>query len=596
MTRHRTPAAVLLCLAALAAGLATRPAEASVPPAPGWRVTARSVDRGGIETQRIFREDPVEHGVVAVIPRSQLHRMQTMLASNQLIGGTGRDLTTNMCARVHCHVAVNGDRWDLFGHDAGRITGASAIGGELIATQPIPPADPYAHLLIGRDGSMDGTIAYPIIAPDVTAGELTIPVAVNRQPNASTSVITRRYSTESRTPPGTVEFILTAVGGPQSARILNPVTRRDGSGPIPASSLVVAANGPAAIAQAETWWDAVLAAGSATYNTGLGDIREIVGGSPLLLDGNEYGFPTASGDGRQPRTIIGWDATRIWLVTVDGRQPGWSSGITLVEAAQLMRWLGASDALNLDGGGSSTFVDHGLLANRPSLGYQPHVAESLVILPPEGRIGSPPPARALDPACPPGQVPPSPFRDTGGNLHERAITCMAWWDVAAGTGPGAYSPGRSVRRDQMATFLARMLYQAGVPFPAHPPDAFPDDDGSLHEPLIDAMAALGVVGGRADGTYGPSGPVTRGQMATFLARALPMATRAALANTTDYFNDDSGDVHEQAINQITEAGIAGGSADGRYRDGAPVRRDQMASFLARVLASTVQAGHAAPPG
>jgi len=193
-------------------------------------------------------------------------------------------------------------------------------------------------------------------------------------------------------------------------------------------------------------------------------------------------------------------------------------------------------------------------------------------------------------------VPPSPFRDTGGNLHERAITCMAWWDVAAGTGPGAYSPGRSVRRDQMATFLARMLYQAGVPFPAHPPDAFPDDDGSLHEPLIDAMAALGVVGGRADGTYGPSGPVTRGQMATFLARALPMATRAALANTTDYFNDDSGDVHEQAINQITEAGIAGGSADGRYRDGAPVRRDQMASFLARVLASTVQAGHAAPPG
>jgi len=173
---------------------------------------------------------------------------------------------------------------------------------------------------------------------------------------------------------------------------------------------------------------------------------------------------------------------------------------------------------------------------------------------------------------------------------------MAWWDVAAGTGPGAYSPGRSVRRDQMATFLARMLYQAGVPFPAHPPDAFPDDDGSLHEPLIDAMAALGVVGGRADGTYGPSGPVTRGQMATFLARALPMATRAALANTTDYFNDDSGDVHEQAINQITEAGIAGGSADGRYRDGAPVRRDQMASFLARVLAATVQAGHAAPPG
>jgi hypothetical protein len=540
----------------------------------------------------VVRDSPLARGRVAAIPRSQLSRLQTVVASNQLIGGTGRDLSTNLCARLHCHAAVNGDRWDLFGHDAGRITGAVATGGELIATQPIPPADPYAHLLIGRDGSMDGTIAYPILAPDVTAGGVAIPVAVNRQPNASTSVITRRYSTESRTPPGTVEFILRAGGGSQASRQLTPVMRRDGSGPIPDSSLVVAANGPAEIARAVEWWDAALEAGSATYNTGIGEVRDIIGGSPLLLDGNEYGFPTDRGDGQQPRSIIGWNSATVWLVTIDGRQPGWSDGIGLVAAAQLMRWLGASDALNLDGGGSATFVDHGHLGNRPSLGFQQRVPEAIVVLPPEGRIGPPPPARSLDPACPAGRVPPSPFRDVAGNLHELAIRCMAWWRVTTGTGPGTYGPERTVRRDQMATFLARFLYVSGVPLPANPPDAFRDDEGSIHETSIDALAAMNIVDGRGGGRYAPSGAVTRGQMATFLARALREARGASLPNTTDFFADDSGNVHEAPINRITEARVAGGTTDGRYRAGAAVRRDQMASFLARALSLLVDEGRA----
>ena len=53
------------------------------------------------------------------------------------------------------------------------------------------------------------------------------------------------------------------------------------------------------------------------------------------------------------------------LVTVDGRRPGWSAGMTLPEAARLMRSLGARDALNLDGGGSSTMTVRGEVVNRP---------------------------------------------------------------------------------------------------------------------------------------------------------------------------------------------------------------------------------------
>src|SRR6185503_5497574 len=71
--------------------------------------------------------------------------------------------------------------------------------------------------------------------------------------------------------------------------------------------------------------------------------------------------------GRQPRTLAGVRADgTLLLVTVDGRLPGWSVGMTLPEAARLMRSLGAREAMNLDGGGSSTMVVRGEVVNRPS--------------------------------------------------------------------------------------------------------------------------------------------------------------------------------------------------------------------------------------
>jgi hypothetical protein len=53
-------------------------------------------------------------------------------------------------------------------------------------------------------------------------------------------------------------------------------------------------------------------------------------------------------------------------VTVDGRQPDTSVGMTLVEAADLLLALGATDGINLDGGGSTTFVAGGAVVNTPS--------------------------------------------------------------------------------------------------------------------------------------------------------------------------------------------------------------------------------------
>lgn len=102
--------------------------------------------------------------------------------------------------------------------------------------------------------------------------------------------------------------------------------------------------------------------------------EEAVGGFPILLRGGEpapeleAGVQPAFGERRHPRTAVGWSegGSRLFLVTVDGRQPGYSDGMTLRELAMLLRRLGAAEAINLDGGGSTAMVVRDAVVNRPS--------------------------------------------------------------------------------------------------------------------------------------------------------------------------------------------------------------------------------------
>jgi hypothetical protein len=124
--------------------------------------------------------------------------------------------------------------------------------------------------------------------------------------------------------------------------------------------------------------------------------REAVGGRPALLrDSVILGEVDSIGGAsfattRHPRTAVGIarNGTRLLLVVVDGRQQGYSMGMTLRELANLMLGLGARDAINLDGGGSSAFVvadpdSAGALrvANKPSdpSGERP-VANALAVI------------------------------------------------------------------------------------------------------------------------------------------------------------------------------------------------------------------------
>ncbi|MGE9349820.1 phosphodiester glycosidase family protein [Isoptericola variabilis] len=84
--------------------------------------------------------------------------------------------------------------------------------------------------------------------------------------------------------------------------------------------------------------------------------------------------------GEQPRTAIGVDADGdLIIVVVDGRDTGYSRGVTMTELAQLMIDQGAVTAYNLDGGGSSTLYFDGEVVNRPSNGGERGTSDILYV-------------------------------------------------------------------------------------------------------------------------------------------------------------------------------------------------------------------------
>jgi hypothetical protein len=172
----------------------------------------------------------------------------------------------------------------------------------------------------------------------------------------------------------------------------------------------------------------------------------------------------------------------------------------------------------------------------------------------------------------------APFTDDDGGTHEYATV----WAHAAGIAEGVdqaqtlFRPTHAVSRAQMAAFLYRTF-----DVPATREHAFTDvDPDHHHREAIASVAAGGIAEGRADGSFRPNAPVTRAQMATFLARALGLEPRDP--GFTDVVADDE---HGRNVGALAASGITGGcSEDGRrYCPTNPVQRGQMTSFLHRAV-------------
>ena len=108
----------------------------------------------------------------------------------------------------------------------------------------------------------------------------------------------------------------------------------------------------------------------------IGNVTALIGGGPrLLINGAKpptyvgfEGFGSDFVNTRHPRTAVGFnqDSTKVFFVVVDGRQSNLSVGMTIDEVANLILSVGAYNAVNLDGGGSSTMAIHNQVVNSPS--------------------------------------------------------------------------------------------------------------------------------------------------------------------------------------------------------------------------------------
>ncbi len=121
-------------------------------------------------------------------------------------------------------------------------------------------------------------------------------------------------------------------------------------------------------------------------------------------------------------------------------------------------------------------------------------------------------------------------------------------------------------------------------------ERFVDDDASVHETSIEALADLGVTRGCNPPTidrFCPTTPVTRAEMAVFLTRALDDAVAPSAG--VGVFGDVAENVwYSDAIARMYELGITTGYTDGTYRPNAPVSRGEMAVFLDRAFDTIIR--------
>jgi len=166
--------------------------------------------------------------------------------------------------------------------------------------------------------------------------------------------------------------------------------RSDGNTPLAPSTMVLSL-GPELLAGAPKVAPGDVLQISAATTPDLKGTRAAISGGPMLIHegkafsqtemppGVSHDYSQRSKYERHPRSAVGWSPTHLYLITVDGRQPGLSVGMKLAELAKFMADLGCTEAMNFDGGKSAQMWLNGRIVNSPCQG-EDTVANSLLVI------------------------------------------------------------------------------------------------------------------------------------------------------------------------------------------------------------------------
>jgi hypothetical protein len=352
---------------------------AELPIPVGYTITARNTPADGVEHLVLKRSNPPMLVNVAHITAGAPVSLRAVLSNDRVAeDGPRLETTSRMCARVHCVVGVNAD---FAGVGTDVPLGAFVTDGELLRS----PSSTHHQLSFTADGKLtDQTFPWTGKLVTTDLNQLAFDgLNVERAPGKIV-LYTPAFGPTTQTPSPGVDLVLRVVEPAgefrlgQTARVeLLALSEGAQNAPIPPDGAVFSADGSGADALRSVW--AQVARGVASKQALLqvksadapeNEIRESVGGSPILVKDGKRWF-TDPGDnftnGRHPRTLVGWTpAGDTLLVTVDGRQPEVSVGMSLHEATDLLIGLGVTEGINLDGGGSTTFVRGGDVVNTVS--------------------------------------------------------------------------------------------------------------------------------------------------------------------------------------------------------------------------------------
>jgi hypothetical protein len=279
--------------------------------------------------------------------------------------------------------AINGGYFrEARGFERGTLAGLLILDGEIVSR----PAN--TTFWVDATNGLHIAVIHPkmeIVWPDGEAS----PLGLNELPATNRpSLITRRFGARMPATEGLVVELHSAAGQPWPAlrpnsnylakarRLLTPVGVE-----VPVGGALLLAH-PAQAGRLERLETGSLLRFSTALSQDLSPALTALGAGPTLLtEGitNEKLLAPKADQRRNPRTAVGFNARYCFLVVVDGRALS-SAGMTYAELARFLAQLGCTEAMNLDGGTSTTMWLNGKVVNSPSGWITPAVADALVVL------------------------------------------------------------------------------------------------------------------------------------------------------------------------------------------------------------------------
>ncbi len=354
--------ALIVCCALLA-WAQTPETRQTEPIAPG--LEHLQIKRGNFTVEQGDRQGEC-WTINALLVDPRLIRLELGLALDEILGV---EATSSIAARHGAIAAINGGYFRTGGLYRGEQMGALFSHGQLLSE---PARGRAALALAERGGQTRAATAVVTAQAELQVGKVARAISGFNRPREKDELIVFTPQFHRTT--------LTTSDGLEAVVVRGRVRLvRDGAGSqiIPANGWVISAHGAA-----REWALQHLRIGTrVALKTEFkaepplpfkADV--IIGAGPRLLAAGqplgeaEPGFNAETFyRARHPRTALGWRADgRFVLVAVDGRQPRLSVGMTIPELAALLRELGCVEAINLDGGGSTTMVIKNKVLNSPS--------------------------------------------------------------------------------------------------------------------------------------------------------------------------------------------------------------------------------------